>query len=67
MVGVILRETVEIKLEIDAEVPDGIHPTKQRTLSENGNTFDFTDNNIKWLFQGELILGSKQSGSIELE
>jgi len=38
---------VEIKLEIDADVPDGIDRAKQRTLTENGNTLGFTDNRIK--------------------
>lgn len=38
---------VEIKLEIDADVPDGIDRAKQRTLTENGNTLGFTDNSIK--------------------
>ena len=39
--------TVEIKLEIDADVPEGIDRDKQRTLTENGNTLGFTDNSIK--------------------
>jgi uncharacterized protein len=38
---------VEIKLEIDADVPGGIDRAKQRTLTENGNTLGFTDNSIK--------------------
>jgi uncharacterized protein len=38
---------VEIKLEIDADVPDGIDRAKQRTLIENGNTLGFTDNSVK--------------------
>ena len=35
--------TVELKLEIDAEVPDGIDKAKSRTLLENANTLGFID------------------------
>ena len=35
--------TVELKLEIDAEVPDGIDKAKLRTLLENANTLGFID------------------------
>ncbi len=35
--------TVEIKLEIDAEVPSGIDKAKSRTLLENANTLGFID------------------------
>lgn len=35
--------SVELKLEIDAEVPDGIDKAKSRTLLENANTLGFID------------------------
>jgi predicted AAA+ superfamily ATPase len=35
--------SVEIKLEIDAEVPGGIDRSKERTLIENANTLGFID------------------------
>lgn len=35
--------TVELKLEIDAEVPEGIDRSKSRTLLENANTLGFID------------------------
>ena len=38
---------VEIKLEIDADLPDGIDRNKQRMITEKGNTLGFKDNNIK--------------------
>jgi uncharacterized protein len=38
--------TVEIRLEIDAEVPSGIDKSKVRTLTENANTLGFTDKEI---------------------
>jgi uncharacterized protein len=34
---------VELKLEIDAEVPDGIEKSKSRTLLENASTMGFID------------------------
>jgi hypothetical protein len=37
---------VEIKLEIDAEVPGGIDRSKERTLIENANTLGFIDKHI---------------------
>ena len=38
---------VSIKLEIDAEVPDGLDQGKVRTLIENANTLGFIDKKIK--------------------
>lgn len=35
--------TVELKLEIDAEVPGGIDKAKSRTLLENASTLGFID------------------------
>ena len=39
----ISNATVELKLEIDAEVPSGIDKGKSRTLMENADTLDFID------------------------
>ena len=38
---------VSLKLEIDAEVPDGLDRAKVRTLIENATTFGFIDKAIK--------------------
>ena len=38
---------VELKLEIDAEVPGGIDKGKSRTLLENASALGFIDNSIK--------------------
>jgi uncharacterized protein len=38
--------TVEIRLEIDAEVPSGIDKSKVRTLTENANTLGFIDKEV---------------------
>ena len=38
---------VNLKLEIDAEVPSGLDSAKVRTLTENANTLKFTDKSIK--------------------
>lgn len=38
--------SVELKLEIDAEVPDGIDKSKSRTLLENANTLGFIDREL---------------------
>lgn len=35
--------SVELKLDIDAEVPDGIDKAKSRMLLENANTLGFID------------------------
>ena len=35
--------SVELKLDIDAEVPAGIDKAKSRTLLENANTLGFID------------------------
>jgi len=35
--------TVELKLEIDADVPSGIDKGKSRTLMENASTLGFID------------------------
>ncbi|MBS8225325.1 DUF499 domain-containing protein [Vannielia litorea] len=37
---------VSIKLEIDAEVPDGLDRAKTRTLVENANTLNFIDKSV---------------------
>ena len=38
--------SVELKLEIDAEVPEGIDKRKSRTLLENANTLGFIDKEL---------------------
>jgi uncharacterized protein len=38
--------TVELKLEIDAEIPNGIDKAKVRTVMENANTLSFIDKEI---------------------
>ena len=38
--------SVELKLEIDAEVPDGIDKSKSRTLLENASTLGFIDKEL---------------------
>ena len=38
--------SVELKLEIDAEVPNGIDKGKSRTLLENSNTLGFIDKEL---------------------
>ena len=38
---------VTIKLEIDADVPDGLDQGKVRTLVENANTLGFIEKEIK--------------------
>ena len=38
--------TVELKLEIDAEVPNGIDKSKSRTLLENASTLGFIDKEL---------------------
>jgi uncharacterized protein len=38
--------TVELKLEIDAEIPNGIEKAKVRTVMENANTLSFIDKEI---------------------
>ena len=38
--------SVELKLEIDAEVPTGIDKAKARTLLENANTLGFIDKDL---------------------
>ena len=45
---------VSIKLEIDAEVPDGLDRGKVRTLLENANTLGFIEKDIKWSGGGGL-------------
>lgn len=37
---------VTLKLEIDAEVPDGLDRGKVRTLLENANTLGFVDRKV---------------------
>ena len=37
---------VELKLEIDAEVPSGLDPARARTITENATTLDFIDNKL---------------------
>ena len=39
--------TVELKLEIDAEVPGGIDKSKSRTLLENASTLGFIDRELE--------------------
>jgi hypothetical protein len=39
--------TVELKLEIDAEVPSGIDKSKSRTLLENASTLSFIDGKLE--------------------
>lgn len=39
----ILGASVELKLEIDADVPSGVDKAKSRTLLENANTLGFID------------------------
>lgn len=39
--------SVELKLEIDAEVPQGIDKSKSRTLLENASTLGFVDSELK--------------------
>ena len=38
---------MNIKLEIAAEIPDGLDSSKVRTLVENANTLGFVDKEIK--------------------
>ena len=38
--------SVELKLEIDADVPDGIDKAKSRTLLENSTTLGFIDKEL---------------------
>ena len=44
---VIPGSEVSLKLEIDAEVPNGLDRSKVRTLLENANTLGFIDKVIK--------------------
>ena len=41
------RSQVSLRLEIDAEVPDGLDRAKVRTLIENATTLGFIDKSIK--------------------
>lgn len=43
----IYNSDVNIKLEITAEVPDGLDSSKVRTLIENANTLGFIDKEAK--------------------
>ncbi len=38
--------SVELKLEIDAEVPNGIDKSRSRTLLENAGTLGFIDKEL---------------------
>ena len=38
---------MDIKLEIDADVPNGIDKNKARTLLENANTLGFVDRELE--------------------
>ncbi len=38
--------SVELKLEIDAEVPNGIDKSRSRTLLENASTLGFIDKEL---------------------